>query len=30
MTVMEQDLEVEIVHGCFTNVSDSILKVYFG
>ena len=30
MTAKEQDLYVEIVHGCFTDVSDSILSVYFG
>ena len=30
MTVNEQDSEVKIVHGCFTDVSDSILNVYFG
>ena len=30
MTVKEQDLAVEIVHGCFTDVSNSILSVYFG
>ena len=28
MTAKEQDLWVEIVHGCFTDVSDSILRVY--
>ena len=28
MTVKEKNLEVEVVHGCFTGVNDSILSTF--